>query len=437
MMNPENAIEVENLTKIYYVAADEPKLRGLARLRHDLTSPLRRLRATLSGQSAFAADVPIKALDAVSFEVKQGKVLGLLGSNGSGKSTLLKILSRITSPTSGQARIRGKVGSLLEVGTGFHPELTGRENIYMNGAVLGMTRADITRHFDDIIGFAGVGAFLDTPVKRYSSGMRMRLAFAVSAFFEPEVLLIDEVLSVGDAEFQKRSLGKIGEVSRNGRTVIMVSHNLSAILSHCDSVVWLNKGRIAGVGDTTQVTADYLMQSTFEADPSAGHKSFETLPFDPSAPFRLLSMRLCDIEGNPRTSFLNRMPVVVELTFRMAAPIPFLNVGFELKTSDEQVLFGSFCNDMADVLQYDPAVSVYTVRGVIPEYVLNGGAYYIDPVANIHRKEFLVKDVRGLSVDISFDVPNPNYVIKKGRRGGVLAPMLHWQMARTPEALAE
>jgi lipopolysaccharide transport system ATP-binding protein len=437
-MKPENAIEIDNVSKVYYVAESVTEARGRSRVLRNLTSPLRRLRATLAGQSAFGAEIPVKALDEVSFEVPQGKILGLIGKNGSGKSTLLKILSRITAPSSGQVRIRGKVGSLLEVGTGFHQELTGRENIYMNGAVLGMTRADINRHFDDIIGFAGVGAFLDTPVKRYSSGMRVRLAFAVSAFFEPEVLLIDEVLSVGDAEFQKRSLGKISDVSRDGRTVVIVSHNLSAILSHCDLVAWLNKGKLASVGNTAQITSEYLLSSTFESDTLAGEKRFRDFVPSDKYPFELLAMRTYDDQQHVRSSFLNGMPVVVELEFKLGAPIPHLNIGFVLKSSDEQALFSSFHNDQTEVVHYDPQREVYRVRGVIPPYLLNSGSYYIDPIVQIHRKDVLISDVRGLSIDVTFDVPNTEYVMrKKERRPGVLAPILEWQDASVAETKPE
>ena len=191
------------------------------------------------------------ALKDISFEVKDGEVLGIIGRNGAGKSTLLKILSRITKPTTGSADVYGRVGSLLEVGTGFHPELTGRENIFLNGAILGMTRREIQRRFDEIVAFAEVEQFLDTPVKRYSSGMYMRLAFAVAAHLEPEILVVDEVLAVGDAAFQKKCLGKMSDVAHSGRTVLFVSHNLAAVERICDTAVFLQNGRIAATGTTS------------------------------------------------------------------------------------------------------------------------------------------------------------------------------------------
>jgi lipopolysaccharide transport system ATP-binding protein len=199
------------------------------------------------------------ALRDVSFDVKQGEVIGIIGRNGAGKSTLLKILSRITEPTSGEIVLRGRVASLLEVGTGFHPDLTGRENILLNGAILGMSRREIRKKFDEIVAFAGIDRFLDTPVKRYSSGMYVRLAFSVAAHLEPEILIIDEVLAVGDAEFQKKCLGKVGEVSRNdGRTVLFVSHNMGAISSLCPSAIWIDKGQVRRSGLSRDVINEYL-----------------------------------------------------------------------------------------------------------------------------------------------------------------------------------
>ena len=205
------------------------------------------------------------ALRDVSFEVEEGEALGVIGRNGAGKSTLLKILSRITEPTAGRARMHGRVASLLEVGTGFHPELTGRENIYLNGTILGMKRAEIDRKFDEIVAFAEVERFLDTPVKRYSSGMYVRLAFAVAAYMTPEILIVDEVLAVGDFEFQRRCLGKMNEVAHSGRTVLFVSHNMSAIEELCPQSILLKNGRVERSGPTQQVIAHYLSSTRFAA----------------------------------------------------------------------------------------------------------------------------------------------------------------------------
>src|SRR6266550_3440915 len=210
-----------------------------------------------SGVSASLGDDEMWALRGVSFEVKQGEILGIIGRNGAGKSTLLKILSRVTSPTKGEARIKGRIASLLEVGTGFHPELTGRENIFLNGAILGMTKAEIRKKFDEIVDFAGVKRYMDTPVKRYSSGMYVRLAFAVAAHLEPEILIVDEVLAVGDAQFQKKCLGKMGDVAHGGRTILFVSHQMNQIRRLCERVMWIDNGQVRQCGPTAEVVSAY------------------------------------------------------------------------------------------------------------------------------------------------------------------------------------
>jgi lipopolysaccharide transport system ATP-binding protein len=250
-MNP--IIRAEDLSKAYHLGMAQGSYSTLREsFMATVRAPFRRRRG---GQGK---DRTVWALKDVSFEVLPGEVLGIIGRNGAGKSTLLKILSRITEPTTGRARIRGRVGSLLEVGTGFHPELTGRENISLNAAVLGMKRSEVALKFDEIVAFAEVERFMDTPVKHYSTGMYMRLAFAVAAFVEPEILLIDEVLAVGDAEFQKKCLGKMGEVSRDGRTILFVTHNMTAVKSLCSRAMWLDGGRIVNAGETEEVVNDYL-----------------------------------------------------------------------------------------------------------------------------------------------------------------------------------
>ncbi len=248
------AVRVAGLGKQYRLGETKERyttLRDQIRKWTSLRRLLRRARGA-EGRPTFWA------LRDVSFEVRRGEVVGVIGRNGAGKSTLLKILSRITEPTEGEADIHGRVGSLLEVGTGFHPELTGRENIYLNGAILGMKRVEITRKFEDIVGFAEVEQFIDTPVKHYSSGMYTRLAFAVAAHLEPEILVVDEVLAVGDAEFQKKCLGKMGEVARGGRTVLFVSHNMSAVQALCRTAVVLEQGAVARIGPATEAVAFYL-----------------------------------------------------------------------------------------------------------------------------------------------------------------------------------
>jgi len=255
-------IRVEDLWKCYRIGYDQAKARrrGLGDTIRDVaTAPLRHLRQG----AALGRTEKFWALKDINFEVKPGEVVGIIGRNGAGKTTLLKILSRITLPTKGHAGLRGRVGSLLEVGTGFHPELTGRENVFLNGAILGMTRREITRKFDEIAEFSGVEQFLDTPVKRYSSGMRVRLAFAVAAHLDPEILLIDEVLAVGDTAFQQKCLGKMGDLSQGGRTIVFVSHNLAAVRSLCQRGIFLENGQIHTNAPVDKALDAYL--TTLEA----------------------------------------------------------------------------------------------------------------------------------------------------------------------------
>ncbi len=252
------AIQVHGLSKKYRIGTSQASYRTLRETIVDLaSSPFRRVAAVFRGEAAIGSRDEIWALKDVSFDVRPGEVVGIIGRNGAGKTTLLKVLSRITKPTEGYADIYGRVGSLLEVGTGFHPELTGRENVYLNGAILGMKRREIDQKFDEIISFAEIEKFLDTPVKFYSSGMYVRLAFAVAAHLEPEILLVDEVLAVGDAAFQKKCLGKMGDVAKEGRTVLFVSHNMGAVVSLCNRCLWLDEGVVIEDGVLPDVTANY------------------------------------------------------------------------------------------------------------------------------------------------------------------------------------
>src|SRR3989454_170633 len=263
----EVVIRAENLGRKYVIGhqAEDGRYVALRNvLMHNVRGMWQKTKDLVRGEAIVQGDSVEKiwALRDINFEIRQGEVVGIIGHNGSGKSTLLKILSRITEPTEGRVSIRGRVSSLLEVGTGFHPELTGRENIFLNGAILGMTRAEIKKKFDEIVAFAEIEKFLDTPVKRYSSGMYVRLAFAVAAHLEPEILVVDEVLAVGDAEFQKKCLGKMQDVSaKEGRTVLFVSHNLAAITELCERAIWLDKGAINFEGLSRAVVARYLHTS--------------------------------------------------------------------------------------------------------------------------------------------------------------------------------
>jgi len=307
-----NAIEVDHVSK-RYLLGEHHGTHGT--LRDALSSSAQRLLR----RERTAGSRELWSLRDVTLEVAEGETLGVIGRNGAGKSTLLKILTRITEPTSGVARTRGRMGALLEVGTGFHPELTGRENIYLNGAILGMSRSVVDRQFDEIVDFAGIPAFLDTPVKRYSSGMYLRLAFAVAAHLDADVLAIDEVLAVGDAEFQRKCLAKMGALHHGGRTVVFVSHNLDAVSALCRTTAWLERGELRALGPTAEVIDAYL---TAGADRSGAR----TWPVPDGAPASVVETRVLDAGGAPTTTFRQDEPVVFEVRFRVLEPTPGLDL---------------------------------------------------------------------------------------------------------------
>ena len=323
----EIAIRVENLGKRYRIGGPQERYRTLRDTITDVAlAPVRRLRSL--GQPTPPEEI-IWALKDISFEVKHGEVLGIIGRNGAGKTTLLKVLTRITEPTEGYAELHGRVGSLLEVGTGFHPELTGRENIYLNGAILGMRRAEIDSKFDEIVQFAEIEKFLDTPVKRYSSGMRVRLAFAVAAHLEPEILLIDEVLAVGDVSFQRKCLGKMGDVAKEGRTVLFVSHNMAAVENLCRRGVVLDQGRIRVIGSQTEAVAQYL-KSLGETT----HSLREREDRRGSGAVRVVGIEIKDVQGNVLDAVACGQDVDVYLYFEARAGFrnPRTTAGMVFKT---------------------------------------------------------------------------------------------------------
>lgn len=322
------AIRVENLGKKYRLGrarGHEGTVSRYRSLREEVASLPRRLAGHygLHGKrDCQPVEEEFWALRDVTFDVKEGAALGVIGRNGAGKSTLLKILSRITEPSAGRVRIKGRVASLLEVGTGFHPELTGRENIFLNGAILGMTRAEMKAKFDEIVEFAGVERFLDTPVKRFSSGMYVRLAFAVAAHLEPEILVIDEVLAVGDAEFQKKCLRKMDQVARGGRTVLFVSHQMGAIAQLCDQALLLTSGQLTRIGTTQAVINQYL------ASAGSGATSNFLQRDTTERPIFLQSANVQNIDGNPCAQFTHDESIVLALIFQIVRWVPGTVMGF-------------------------------------------------------------------------------------------------------------
>jgi lipopolysaccharide transport system ATP-binding protein len=352
----------------------------------------------------------IWALKGVSIEIREGEVLGLIGRNGAGKSTLLKIMSKITPPTSGQIRIRGRLSSLLEVGTGFHPELTGRENVYLNGTVLGMNKREVDNKFDEIVDYSGVERFIDTPVKRYSSGMKVRLAFAVAAHLEPEILLIDEVLAVGDAEFQRKCLGKMSEVAQSGRTVVFVSHNMQAVQRLCARACLLDDGVVVSEGRPTDVVKAYLAQTT-----SARHATNLNLG-------SLLTIH--DLHVEQGCSAAERVdsakPAAVRIAYSLREPTENLLLGFDLATSEGLHLFRTY--DMQAVGLGKRSPGSYESVCLVPAGVLPPGVYYIELLVGVHRQGWLTKgDVR-IRIDVgglrTSDVDFP----------GIILPPTEWHI---------
>ncbi len=314
------AIRVQNLSKQYHIGGTQAGYKTLREsLVEGIQAPFRRARKLLRGQATGAAelDETIWALKDVSFEVNEGEVVGIIGRNGAGKSTLLKVLSRITEPTRGRAEVYGRVGSLLEVGTGFHQELTGRENIYLNGAILGMKKAEIERKFDEIVAFAEIEKFIDTPVKHYSSGMYVRLAFAVAAHLEPEILLVDEVLAVGDVAFQKKCLGKMGDVAKSGRTVLLVSHNMGAIDALCETTVFLEQGKVVDIGQTPVVIQQYLSSLYDIADYSLQNR----VDRGGSGRAKINYIYLATSDGLPLQQVLSGQEVMIVIGYESQIPL--------------------------------------------------------------------------------------------------------------------
>ncbi len=427
----ELAIRVENLSKQYKIGsapgggATRSHYRTLREtLTNAVTSPLRRLTSG-SGKSSQRKNELIWALQDVSFTVNKGQVLGVVGRNGAGKSTLLKILSRVTEPTTGLAEIHGRVGSLLEVGTGFHPELTGRENIYLNGAILGMKHAEIDRKFDEMVAFSEVEKFIDTPVKRYSSGMYLRLAFAVAAHLEPEILVVDEVLAVGDAEFQRKCLGKMSDVAQEGRTVLFVSHNMSAILRLTEETIVLDKGKLILRAPTAKAV-DYYMSAGFS---QLGERVWlaDEIPAD-AHPFEPISLRVRDRQMRVMDTVRSTEPVTIEMEYRLLAPITGLRLGVYLMTARGEYVFTTFDTDdphIFETYRVRPA-GTYISRCQLPADYLNEGRYILGINASSYRIHRYFQDEQALSFNVdAAGAPGTQW---PELRLGPVRPRLEWQI---------
>lgn len=427
-------ISAESLGKKYLIS-HQPKERYTA-LRDVLAAHAKRLSKGIlrpfSGAVNAAAETREEfwALRDVNFEIQEGDRVGIIGRNGAGKSTLLKILSRITEPSTGRVKIKGRVASLLEVGTGFHPELTGRENIFLNGAILGMTKAEIKRKFDEIVAFAEVEKFLDTPVKRYSSGMYVRLAFAVAAHLEPEILVVDEVLAVGDAEFQKKCLGKMGQVGSEGRTVLFVSHNMNAINQLCKSAMFLDRGEIRRFSaEVREVTRKYSSVTDEGRTPAKWQSSGNEFA---NPWFKPLQFQITDQQGNELVMPVhNDQEIWVTLEAEIAELDPALTIGYAIYSEDGTPLYWSYQTDDSEPNWPRLEKGVCTLRSKIPRRLLNEGDYRLDLLGGLHFRKWLFepgKNVPSISLQIRGGLSDSPYWM--ARRPGVLAPALRWEIVR-------
>ena len=424
----DTVIRVENLGKKYVIGHQQERQQYTA-LRDVIANGAKGLgnrfrhpkdRKHNSGSEEFWA------LKDVSFEIKQGDRVGIIGRNGAGKSTLLKVLSRITEPSKGRIGIKGRVASLLEVGTGFHPELTGRENIYLNGAVLGMTKAEIRRKFDEIVAFAEVDKFLDTPVKRYSSGMYVRLAFSVAAHLDPEILIVDEVLAVGDSAFQKKCLGKMEDVSGEGRTVLFVSHNMSTVNSLCQKAIWLIDGQIHMEGGSETITGKYLTYGSEQSGDicvSEDDQSFEL--------FRFRRLTLTNSCGQIVSSFDVRKPISIRLEYELSQPINSLEVSLRVQNASGIPVFTT---NRSPYLSADIAAGNHVSLIEIPALSLVPNMYTITVAAHIPNVEILSMHESLMSFVI--EETGSNMAAYQGTSFGVVLVDYPWREAKLSVAIS-
>jgi lipopolysaccharide transport system ATP-binding protein len=419
-------ISVEGIGKRYRIQHQSG--RQYRALRDVIAARARRL---LGGGGGASTAEEFWALRDVSFTVAPGEVLGIIGRNGAGKSTLLKVLSRITEPTTGRIVLDGRVASLLEVGTGFHPELTGRENIFLNGAILGMTRAEMQRKFDEIVAFAETERFLDTQVKRYSSGMYMRLAFAVAAHLESEILVIDEVLAVGDAEFQRRCLGKMRQVAGSGRTVLFVSHNLNAVEQLCTSAMCLNAGRVEAQGQDVRQIINAYLTSAEGTQAAAAEWTNPGTAFDHPA-MRPTSLAVVDAAGRPlQGPARNDQPLFVAITIDLKQPDPAFNAGFSLFDQDSRELLWSLTTDGPEASWPVLEPGLITFRCALPQRLLNEGHYRLELNCSLHCRDWILRPGHN-SPSVHFEIrgglsDSPYWTFA---RPGLFAPEWKWERIR-------
>ncbi len=427
------AIRVENLSKCYRIGRREPYRTLRDSLVYIFTAPFRSFTSTSTLTSTSASALTSSrseefwALKDVSLEIKRGEVVGIIGRNGAGKSTLLKILSRITEPTAGYAEIRGRVGSLLEVGTGFHTELTGRENVYLSGAILGMRKAEIDQKFDEIVAFAEVEKFIDTPVKYYSSGMFVRLAFAVAAHLETEILLVDEVLAVGDVSFQKKCLGKMKETAQVGRTVLFVSHQMPSITSLCSRAMQIHQGSLVNDGQPEAVVRQYLTENIAQLFPERIWNEGELRPGNER--FRLAAMRVLNEKEEIQKVFSSRRPIIVEMEFEVSSNHPAVFVGFDLMDQNGVLVFRSCHNHGPDLQWPRLRMGRNRLQGTLPPNMLNHGIYTLAPRVGLNFIEWIVFQEGAVNFEVQMDHFQSSFWNGSHAMAfpGVITPCLPWR----------
>jgi len=434
------AIKVENLSKCYRIGLKDEMHDSIVKsLFSFIRSPIKNYRKHRSlykfEDTEINSDSPdiIWALRDVSFNIKEGEIVGIIGINGAGKSTLLKILARITDPTHGQAVIRGKISSLLEVGTGFHPELTGRENVYLNGTILGMRKKELDRKFDEIVDFSGIEKFIDTPVKRYSSGMKVRLAFAVAAHLEPEILLIDEVLAVGDAEFQKKCLNKMEDVSRHGRTILFVSHNMPAVTRLCPRTILLKGGAVIADGPSHQIVSVYM-------NSERATKAERTWPNVAEAPgdevVRLNAVRVRTEEGQVTEAVDIRKPIGIEMEYEVLQSGHMFMIYFHVINEDGLKVFTSMDNDHTWRKRPRPAGG-YVSTTWIPGNLMSEGIFFVSfgiRTLNPHIPRLRAADAVAFQVIDSLDGDSARADFA-GNLTGIVRPLLKWETQFNPKSV--
>jgi len=426
-------IRVENLSKKYPLS--RPRDERYAGLRDIMAMGAKNLGQRLfslftSSDSVFTGyQEDFYALKDISFEIKEGDRVGIIGCNGAGKSTLLKILSRITEPTAGRIEIKGRVASLLEVGTGFHPELSGRENIYLNGAILGMSKAEIRRKFNEIVDFAEVEKFLDTPVKRYSSGMYVRLAFAVAAHLEPEILVVDEVLAVGDAQFQKKCLGKMEEVGKEGRTVLFVSHNMTAITSFCNKGVLLNHGKIICSGRTSDVIDRYLNKPEVTNNANMKWNRIKERPYEDVVIINSLEIigEEDQVVGN---HLFGSVRYSAKISIELIQPNSNIRIGLLISHNNQSAILLSSVNDGGDIDFSEMQKGNNSLTTSLPISLFNDGDYYIEIISLVENAGWILSannESRLKFTVVRDDNPNPNIVHRMGGVSAPISPVLKWK----------